>query len=430
MSTNRALPITLLAASGLGLLLALSACEGGKQEGAKTPATPPPAEKVEAPKPAGPAPTLLMASAQFVKTPEGKPKPGPALLTLWRKDGDSFSSTTLEDPDSNVFHKAVPDGKGGFYTIGAEGAFLKHWTSKEGKWVGEVLWHPTWEGKFQRIRDLEIGDVTGDGQDDFVMATHDYGVLGVVSRNATGAWEATELRKKADTFVHEVEVCDVDGDGKKEFFATPSDRNQSSGKSQPGQVVMFRFVEGAWVETLIDDLAGSHAKEILCADVDGGGGAEIFSVVEAHTELVDGKATIKDPVEIRQYRFKGDKVEHSVIATIMDRQNRFLIPGDFNHDGKTDLVAAAMKTGLWLLTQAPDGTWSSNNFATDSSGFEHTSYGADLDGDGKLELYVAADEQRELRRYVWNAGTSSFDRAVIGKIPNDTITWNITATTL
>ncbi len=430
MSTNRALPTTLLAASSLGLILALSACEGGKQEGAKTPATPPPAEKVEAPKPAGPAPTLLMASAQFVKTPEGKPKPGPALLTLWRKDGDTFTSTTHEDPDSNVFHKAVPDGKGGFYTIGAEGAFLKHWTSKEGKWAGEVLWHPTWEGKFQRIRDLEIGDVSGDGQDDFVMATHDYGVLGIVSRNATGAWEATELRKKADTFVHEVEICDVDGDGKKEFFATPSDRNQSSGKSQPGQVVMFRFLEGAWQETVVDDLAGRHAKESLCADVDGGGGAEFFSVVEAHTELVDGKATIKDPVEIRQYRFKGDKAEHTVIATIMDRQNRFLVPGDFNHDGKTDLVAAAMKTGLWLLTQAPDGTWSSTNFATDSSGFEHTSYGADLDGDGKLELYVAADEQRELRRYVWNTGTSSFDRAVIGKIPNDTITWNITATSI
>lgn len=419
--------VTSVGALGTATLLA---CDGGKKEGGDKPAPPAPAEKVEAPKPTGPAPTLLMASAQFVKGPEGKPKPGPALLTFWRMEGDTFTTTTLEDPDSNVFHKVMPDGAGGLYSAGAEGAFLKHWTRKDGQWVAEVMWHPVWEGKFQRIRDLEIGDVTGDGQDDFVMATHDSGVLGVVSKNAAGAWEATELRKQADTFVHEIEVCDVDGDGKKEFFATPSARNQSSGKSQPGQVVMYRFVDGKWAETLLDDFAESHAKEILCADVDGGGPAEFFSVVEAHTVLVDGKATIKDPVEIRQYRFKGDKVEHSVVATIADRQTRFLIPGDFNQDGKTDLVAAAMKTGLWLLTQAADGTWTSTNFATDSSGFEHASWGADLNGDGKLELYVAADEQREMRRYVWNTTTSSFDRTVVGPIQNDTITWNITSATM
>ncbi len=398
-------------------------CDGGEA------AQPPKLAAAEAKPaaPAGPAPTLLMASAQFVKDAEGKPKPGPALLTFWRKEGDSFTSSTLEDPDSNVFHKVMPDGKGGLYSAGAEGAFLKHWTRKDGVWASETLWNPKWEGKYQRIRDLEIGDVTGDGQDDFVMATHDSGVLGIVSKNAAGVWEATELRKQADTFVHEVEVCDVDGDGKKEFFATPSARNQSSGKSQPGQVVMYRFVEGQWNETVLDDFAASHAKEILCADVDGGGGAEFFSVVEAHTELVDGKATIKNPVEIRQYRFKGDKAEHTVVATIADRQTRFLIPGDFNQDGKTDLVAAAMKTGLWLLTQSPDGSWASSNFATDSSGFEHASWATDLDGDGKLELYVAADEQRELRRYVWNTATAGFDRTVLGRVPNDTITWNITS---
>jgi hypothetical protein len=40
---------------------------------------------------------------------------------------------------------------------------------------------------------------------------------------------------------------------------------------------------------------------------------------------------------------------------------------------------------------------------------------------------VAADEQRELRSYVWNAGTRSFDRSTIGPIAKDTITWNMTA---
>ena len=414
---SRTFPLALAAVAFLG-------CDSA------VPVAPPVAAAVpRAPKADGPAQTLMLSQAQFVRGADGKPKPGPALITMWRKDGDSWSSTKLEDPDSNTFHKVVPDGAGGFYTIAAEKAFLKRWSRKDGQWVGEGLWNPKWEGRFNRVRDLEIGDVTGDGKDDLVMATHDNGVIGIGSWNAAGTLEVTELRKQPDTFVHEIEICDVDGDGKKEFFATPSARNQSSGKSQPGQVVMFQFNEGKWEETVLDDFSDSHAKEILCADVDGGGPAEFFSVVEAATEIKEGGAVAKRPVEIRQYRWKGSKVEHSVIATIDDKQTRFLIPGDFDKDGKTDLVAAAIKTGLWHLTQTPEGTWTSTNFESNSSGFEHASWAADLDEDGSPELYVAADDQRELRQYTWNAGSKTFDKALIGRIADDTITWNITNAT-
>ena len=416
--------------------LAFVACDGGSPAAdAKTPeakidnAEPKATElpTIVPPAPAAPGATLLMASAQFVRTPEGKPKPGPALLTFWTKGEAGWSSTKLEDPDSNVFHKAKPTGDGGFYTIGAEGAFLKKWTKVDGNWTGATLWNPKWEGKWNRIRDLEIGDVNGDGKDDLVMATHDFGVIGVGSWAADGTLAVTELNKAADTFVHEIEICDVDGDGQKEFFATPSARNQSSGKSQPGKVVMFKWDGAKYQETVLDDFEGSHAKEILCADVDGGGPSEFFSVVEAETELKDGKAAVKHPVEIRQYRWKGAKVEHTVIATIDDKQTRFLVPGDFDQDGKMDLIAAAMKSGLWHITQKTDGTWGATNIDANSSGFEHATWGADLDGDKKLELYVAADEQKELRQYVWNPTTKSFDRTLIGAVQADTITWNITS---
>ena len=429
---SRIVPVALattLVAAGAGL--AFVACTG-EPAAPPTPAPAPVVDAPAAPKVEGPAPTLFLAEAQFLRGADGKPKPGAALITMWRKEGTSWTSSKLEDPDSNVFHKALPDGKGGFYTIGAEQAFLKHWTKKDGAWAGEGLWNPKWEGKFNRVRDVEIGDVTGDGKDDIVMATHDSGVIGVGSWNAEGKLEVTELRKQPDTFIHEVEICDIDGDGKKEFFATPSARNQSSGKSQPGQVVMYQFNEAQpvgkqWEETMLDDFTDSHAKEILCADVDGGGPAEFFSVVEAATALEGDKAVVKHPVEIRQYRFKGSKVEHTVVATIDDKQNRFLIPGDFDKDGKTDLIAAAMKTGLWFLTQTPEGGWTSTNFETNSSGFEHASWAADLDGNGELELYVAADDQRELRQYTWNAASKTFDKALIGRIADDTITWNITS---
>jgi hypothetical protein len=251
---------------------------------------------------------------------------------------------------------------------------------------------------------------------------------------AVGSWvgdklEFTELDKKPDTFVHEVEIGDIDGDGKNEFFVTPSARNQSSGKSQPGEVRMYKWDGTAYKPTVVQAFENSHAKEILAYDTNGDKKAELYAVVEAETQLgPDGKAQVVHPVEIRQYTLQKDGTfTATVVATIDDKQCRFLVPGDFDGDGKIDLMAAAMKTGIWFLTQDGKGKWNSQNIETSSSGFEHSAYAADLDHNGQLELYVAADEQRELRSYVWNATTKAFDRSTLGPIADGVITWNITA---
>ena len=50
----------------------------------------------------------------------------------------------------------------------------------------------------------------------------------------------------------------------------------------------------------------------------------------------------------------------------------------------------------------------------------------DLDGDGALELYVAADDQRELKKYVWDAESGTFKKTLLGRLEDNTISWNIT----
>ena len=52
-----------------------------------------------------------------------------------------------------------------------------------------------------------------------------------------------------------------------------------------------------------------------------------------------------------------------------------------------------------------------------SGGFEHAAILTDLDGDGRDELYVASDDHKEVRRYVWNG--ERLVRETIYRRPDD-----------
>jgi len=370
---------------------------------------------------AKPSPALLMVQAWF-KTEGGKPTPQPAKLTIIRYNEGEWDSEVLTDAASNVFHKAVA-WRDGILTIGAMGALLKHWTLNDGEWRGEVLWEQSWGGKFDRLRDIELGDLNGDGSDEIILATHDQGVVAVGSE-VDGEWTFAEFDQTPDTFVHEVEIGDVDGDGLQEFYVTPSDRNRASGESQPGGVARYDHEDGSYVRSTVVHWDASHAKEILVTDVNADGTDELYIVREAHTEKVNGKVKILDPVAIVRMS-KGEDgawVEH-IAATLDDRQCRFLLAGDVDGDGQQELIAAGMDSGLWLLEPADDGTFETVLIDKRSGGFEHATHVADLDGDGKLEIYVAADTQKELRQYKWNG--ESFTKYYIDDIGKNHITWNL-----
>jgi hypothetical protein len=394
----------------------------------------PPAPKT---RPEGELPGILMSQAQFKKGDDGKPVPGPAKLVLWRTDGTEWWDEIVEDPAANVFHKTV-DWRDGLLSISAgslpnAGAppppgQVKYWTKTGGAWTGKVLWERAWAGRFQRLRDFEIADLDGDGRDDLAIATHDRGVVAVLSEGADGTWSAAEMDETPDTFVHEIEVGDVDGDGKKEFYCTPSGRNKASGESQPGAVARYDYKGSGYVRSWVAQWAESHAKEILVADVDGNGRDELYVVREGHVEKVgkakSGKTELKDPVKILRMDWNGKGYDEVVVASLEgEAQTRFLLAGDVDHDGRTDLVAAAMDTGLWLLKRRDDGTFDASVIDANSGGFEHATDLADLDGDGKIEVYVAADKQKEFRRYLWNG--TAWDKTVIAPIPERHITWSL-----
>ena len=434
------------------LLTAAFACGGEKEKPAAPPPPPAaaPAAQPVAPKPAA-APTsllvpsttptpdalpkgLLLALSQFEVSPEGKvlPKPGAAKLEILIREGGAWKVITLEDPDSNVFHKAMvyeaPDGPA-ILTLGGTKAALKLWR-KDGKGGFKAVatpWTKDFGGKFSRMRDAEVGDVLGDGRNGIAVATHDQGVVATVAPKAKGGgFDVTEIDAEKDTFVHEIELGDLDGDGMVEIYATPSEPNKLDGSEQSGHVTRYAPAEKEG-RSIVADLGTRHAKEILVRDVDGDGRDELYVAVEARTEGTGTATRVVEPVEIRRFDAGTDPKAGIVVAKIDDRLLRFLTAGDVDGDGKKEIVAAGYKSGLWLLRPGadPKAAWQVQQLDRNSSGFEHAALLTDLDGDGTDELYVASDDQGEVRRYVWRNG--GFEKEVIHtrKPAGSAFTWNL-----
>ena len=361
------------------------------------------------------APSLLLALA-VLDTEDGAPQPLPARLGILTQTADGWQHRFIEDSDSNVFHKALSYGVGGeitgVLTLGGTEALVKLW-APDGS--AQNLWNADFGGAFSRMRDAEVGDIYGDGNASIVVATHDQGVVAVIRSDGGEGFTVHELDREPDTVVHEIELGDLDGDGVVEIYATPTAPNQVDGTPQPGKVVRYVPGEGEG-RVLVADLGSRHAKEILVDDLDGDGRDELYVSVEA---VSGGK------VEIRRYLTGTDPLAGEIVATLDDRLCRFLTVGDVDGDGTKEMVVAAMRSGLWLLRPG-EGKWSTELIDDDSSGFEHASILLDLDGDGRAELYVASDDQHQVRRYMYDG--TGWGRDVIWEYDDGLgrFTWNIT----
>lgn len=373
---------------------------------------------------------LLLGLSPFEVTPEGKvlPNPQPARLEFVVRQGGEWRVSHVDDPASNVFHKAMvyepPGGAPGILTLGGSAAVLK---LRRPDGTVETLWEKDFGGRFSRMRDAEIADLFGDGSPALAVATHDQGVVATVRLREGGGWDVVELDQEKDTFVHEIEIGDLDADGTLEVYSTPSEPNRLDGSPQPGKVARYVPARGEG-RAIVADLGNRHAKEILAEDVDGDGTDELYVSVEGETEGKGREARLVHPVEIRRYEAGTDPAEGAVIAVLTgERLCRFLTAGDVDGDGKKEMVAAAFKSGLWLLRPGadPNQRWTVTSIDRESGGFEHASLLTDLDGDGRDELYVASDRDGQFRRYVWNG--SRFDREVIfsREVANSVFTWNI-----
>ncbi len=301
---------------------------------------------------------------------------------------------------------------------------MKVWSRGPGGWQSTTLSSAAFGVRFNRFRDVEIGDVTGDGFPELVVATHDRGVVAVLSRTAGHQWAVTMIDQALNTFVHEIELGDVDGDGLAEIFATPSAPNRVDRGVQPGKIVMYTLVGSEWVPSPLAVFEDRHAKEILVTDLEGVGRPAVIAAIEAPgVGLAQGNDRRKE-VTIRRYRFAGGAWDSLDLATIPGESCRFLCAGDVDGDRQAELIASCRRAGVWLLRPGP-GPWVVEQIDASSTAVELATALADLDNDGIDEIYVAADDQGFVRRLEWNGG--SFQRTDLVEIRRGDMSFSLEA---
>ncbi len=270
---------------------------------------------------------------------------------------------------------------------------------------------------FIGISGVTIADVDGDGMSEVIGLTSDYEVVAV---DGTGAVEWT-----SDTFIlssyPQPAVADLDGDGEVEVVYDSAVVSGADGST----LFQLSGITTSYRAPVVADLDADGTQEIILGEgVFSHTGALEWSVSTGYTSAFAAVADLNgDAVASEVVMAIGSSIglyEHdgSLLRTIM-------LPGshpgppsvaDFDGDGEVEIAVAAGGTiNMWEV----NGVMRWSQPISDSSGMAGCS-GYDIDGDGAYEL-LYADEQR-FHLYDGASGTEhysngSHDSATLWEYP-------------
>ena len=217
---------------------------------------------------------------------------------------------------------------------------------------------------------VALGDLTGDGIPDIVVANEASGTISVLLGNGNGTFQAQQTFSTGVGALS-VQVADVNGDGKPDLVVVGD-----SGNAGNGVGVLLGNGNGTF-QAPQNFAAGPSPITVAVADLTGDGIADLVvgngntpGIASVYVLLGNGNGTFQAQQTFASSGF------HEVVL------------GDVNGDGKTDIVSTDFPgPAVRLLLGNGNGTFQAQQMVTVTSGLFSAALG-DLTGNGKTDLIV------------------------------------------
>ena len=215
-------------------------------------------------------------------------------------------------------------------------------------------------------------DLSGDGLPDLVFLDDDSGHV-FVQRNLGDRAFAVSDVYRAGPGVEELAAADFDGDEAMDFAV--------GGRDVP--LLVFRNLgDGLFAEPL-EYASPSPLRALEAADLDGDGDADLL--LRGFSPDVEGNG----PLWLRG-RDDGTFDELARLPLVGGDANSFRALGDFDGDGKADLLVSTLSTGLFpparLWLQRDDGRFVAEPGLIEAENLASSPVVGDFDGDGDLDV--------------------------------------------
>ncbi len=221
---------------------------------------------------------------------------------------------------------------------------------------------------------VAVADLDGDGKLDLAVVLFD-GLLSyqtAVLRNLGNGTFAAPVKYSTNEYASVIKAEDLNGDGKPDLVTM----NANLAGSSASVSVRLNLGNGTFGPSVPYSI-GSRPRDMTTADLDGDGDLEIIIASLDPQGFNDDKLLVL----VNQ----GNGTFAPAVGYIVGRSPFALTAADLDGDGKPDLAVAAFDKTVRVLVNLGDGTFAAPRvYAAGSPGISVAA--ADFDGDGKLDL--------------------------------------------